>query len=146
MNEAVFLKLSRASRLTEFGIRKAWFAVGKDLIASANKAVLKRPRQGRVYIVRSPSGRRRRHRASRPGESHANLTGQLRKSIQWKVRGRDLDFGYGIAKANAPPYAQFVENGTTRMEARPTLLNAINENRRNAEQHLLNSVVQEFNK
>ena len=65
--------------------------------------------------------------------------------MQWKVRGRDLDFGYGIAKANAPDYAPFVENGTTRMEPRPTLKNAIEENKRNAEQHLLFNVVKEFN-
>ena len=143
-NDLVFLKMSESTRLTEFGLRKAWFAVGKDLLKSANKAVLAKPRKGRLYIFRGPRGGRRRHRASRPFESHANLTGKLRKSMQWKVRGRDLDFGYGVANAKAPDYAPFVENGTTRMEPRPTLKNAIEENKRNAEQHLLNFVAKEF--
>ena len=143
-NDLVFIKMSESTRLTEFGLRKAWFKIGKDLIASADKAVLERPRHGRVYIVRGPRGGRRKHRASRPFESHANLTGKLRKSIQWKVRGRDLDFGYGVANTQAPDYANFVEQGTERASPRPTLKNAIDANKRNAEQHLLESVMAEF--
>lgn len=145
-NEKTFVEVKSANRLTEFGIRKAWFVSGKDILRSANKAVLARPRHGRVYRVKTASGRTRRHIASRPLESHANLSGRLRRSMQWKVSGMQLNFGYGIAKANAPDYAPFLENGTTRMEARPTLKNAIDENRRNIEQHLIQQVNAEFNK
>ena len=143
-NRVAIARINRISEITEFGIRRAWFAVGKDLLDSANEAVLRRPRHGRVYFRRGPSGRRRRHVASRPLESHANLSGTLRKSMQWKVRGRDLRFGYGAATANAPEYARFVEEGTSRMVRRPTLRNSIDANRRNTEQHLVQAVFREF--
>lgn len=141
--EKVLVKLEQANILTEKGIRRAWFAVGKDLKASANKEILRRPKGGRTYIRRDRAGRRRRHVASAPFETHANMTGALRKSIGWKVRGVQLEYGYGATKP-APSYAPFVELGTTKMEPRPSIQNSIKENRRNTERHLSDSVLREL--
>lgn len=140
---------SRTSQLTAFGIRKAWFDVGKDLKDEANKEMLKKPRQGRVYFIRTASGRRRRHVASRPFETHANLSGTLRRSMGWKVTGIELRFGYGLLNNDAPPYARAIEFGakfkTHRLEKRPSLLNSIKANRRNSINHIKRHVGKSLN-
>ena len=145
-NEEVYIKMKTSNRITSFAIRRAWFAVGKDVLTTARKEIRKKPRHGKVYVRRTASGRKRVHVASRPYESHANFSGDLGNSMQWKVSGPDLRFGYGIAKANAPDYASDMENGTPggKIKPRPTLRNSINDNKRNAEQHLVSSVNEGF--
>lgn len=95
----------------------------------ANREILHGPKTGRIYVIRTATGRRKRHRASAPGETHANRSGRLRRSLSWKVYGwQRAAFGYGVAvKASeaAPRYARFVEHGTRKMEPRPSLANAI---------------------
>jgi hypothetical protein len=73
------------------------------------------------------------NRSSAPGETHANQSGALRRSIGWKVHGSDsLTFGYGAGGSpSAPPYARSVEEGTVKMAARPSLANAIKATNRN---------------
>lgn len=144
-NKQVFRRIKKTARLSEFGIRQAWFSVGKDLIAEAKRATIVKPRSGRTYVIVTKSGKKRRHKASLPGESHANMTGTLRKSLQWKVQGTELEFGYGIANGAAPKYAQWVEFGTKRMAARPTAQNSIRDNEENAVQHFNREIVKELN-
>lgn len=141
--DRTFVKLKSSAVITERGIRKAWFKVGQDVKRRANAEILRKPKGGKTYIIRTAGGRKRRHVASKAGETHANLSGALRRSIEWRVRGDQLDFGYGVVKT-APEYASFVEEGTGRMGARPTLRNAINDTKRNAEQHLRDAVEKEF--
>lgn len=120
--------IQRVDGATRRSIRQAWFAFGKALLAEANTEILRKPKSGRTYIVRGPSGRKRRHVASAPGETHANLSGDLRRSLSWKVFGTDqMDFGYGVipGRDDSPEYASFVEFGTSRMAERPSLNNAI---------------------
>jgi HK97 gp10 family phage protein len=65
------------------------------------------------------SGRRYgSHTSSAPGQSPANWTGQLLKSIKvQKMKG--ISFVYITAK-----YAQFLEFGTSKMRARPFIIPA----------------------
>lgn len=134
-NKEVFVKIKKADRAIHRSVRHGLFDLGRDLRQTANTNILKKPKGGRVYIIRTPSGRRRRHVASAPGESHANLSGRLRRSLGWKVRGsRELEFGYGVDKQTTE-YAPFVENGTRRMGARPTLKIAVDDTTRNAENY-----------
>lgn len=138
------IRMTRLNRLTREGIRWAFFEIGRDLKETANTDILKRPKGGRIYIIRGKSGRGRRHVASAPGESHANLTGKLRRSIGWRVRGDTmLRFGYGLQET-APNYTLFVEKGTSKMAARPSLKNSINKNLRNAEVHFARSLNRRF--
>ena len=120
-------RLKDAGDLGRRSMRHAWFELGKDLRDRANREILRKPKGGRTYVVRMRGGRVRRHVASAPGETHANLTGDLRKSIGWKVTGEtQLDFGYGVSTRTASPrYDEYVEYGTRRMEPRPSLRNAI---------------------
>lgn len=109
--------------------RAGFFDFMAALKVEANKEILRKPKAGRTYIARDRSGRKRRHKASAPGESHANLSGTLRRSLSWKVFGWEkAEFGYGVssnAQNKAPGYAGFVELGTRLMKPRPSLQNAV---------------------
>ena len=128
-------KITMIRANTQKEMRFALHTIGAKHKRNADNAILGRTekKRGRVYRVRTGAGKRtRRHRASAPGQSHANLSGRLRRSIGWKVRGsKQLEFGYGLGKEEAPDYAAFVEGGTSRMKARSSLLNAMRSERRN---------------
>ncbi len=119
-NKKVFVQLDQLENRTRRGIRQFWFVFGKTLVKSLNESVLAKPRAGRVYLTRIKGGSRRRHVASRAGESPANRTGTYRKSTGYQMRGAmEMMFG---AEA---PYAGFLENGTPKMKPRPGLGNAV---------------------
>jgi len=130
----LFARLGTVNDGVRRAIRQGFFEFGKDLRDTASQEILRRPKGGRTYIVRQ--GKRRfRHTASAPGETHANLSGKLRRSIGFQIHGsRSMDFGYGVdPRGPAPDYAIYVEDGTSRMAARPSLQNAIRVTLRNGE-------------
>lgn len=110
-------------------MRRGWFNYLEALKRRANKEILKKNKRGRVYRVKIKGGYRR-HKSSMSPQSHANLHGELRRSLSWKVIGWDVGrFGYGIStnkKNAAPKYAPYVEGGTRKMRPRPSLHNAVN--------------------
>lgn len=118
-------------RLTKEGVEYAAWQSAKQLQQATSQQILQRPKGGRTYIRRDSAGRGRRHTASAPGETHANRTGRLRKALSYKVSSTEIEFGYGVTKNDAPEYAGFVEFGTRRMLARPSLQNGIASQRRN---------------
>lgn len=131
-SRAVVERIGRLGELTQSGVEHAAYTSAKGLQKAINAEILHKPKGGRVYVIRSATGRKRRHRASAPGETHANLTGKLRKSIGFKVNPNQLEFGYGVeSKEAAPDYAAGVEFGTKNMAARPSLQNGIKSERRN---------------
>ena len=100
-------------------IRQGFYTSGKQLVADLNKD-MKAPKSGRVYkVYRGVSGKLNKpkiHVASAPSETPAIITGKFRKSVDFAVRGnRTLEFG---ANQSAPEYAEFLEKGTSKMEAR----------------------------
>ncbi len=120
-----FRDLEETELKTRRAIRMMWFDLGDDLLKNAQAEILRKPKGGRVYLIRGRGGRVRRHRASAPGETHANLSGALRKAVSWKVHGNgEMTFGYGLNRSS-PEYDEFVEFGTRRMDARPSLGNAV---------------------
>ena len=136
-NAKVFATIEDIPNLTKRGLRQGMFKVGHSLIAVANREILKGEKTGITYIRRDRAGRRRRHLSSAPGETHANRTGLLRRSLSFQLRGSsEIEFGYGVSSGKeAPVYAKFVEFGTTKMKARPSLLNALNAEQGNMTQH-----------
>ncbi len=146
--QRIFLSLENIDRRTARGIRQGFFNIGRTLKRTANKNILdKSKKTGRIYIRRDRAGRRRRHRASAPGETHANMTGALRKAVAWKVHGSDeLEFMYGADGRTPPPYDAAIEFGTKdgRIKARPSLRNAISEIDRDAEVYFEEAITNEL--
>lgn len=133
-NEKAWISVKQHKRATRRGIRQGFYFLGRDLRKTAQEGIKKGPKTGKIYLIKS-GGRRRRHQASAPGEYPANLSGKLRRGIGFKVRGSDqLVFG---AEAD---YAPYLERGTSRMKARPSLLKAIEANERNARQHFVREI------
>ncbi len=128
--KAVF-KVRNLEKLTKAGVEHAAWTSARGLRTATGKEILRKPKGGRVYTSRTRSGARRKHTASASGETHANLSGTLRRSLDFKVSSREIEFGYGVTKGNAPEYAEFVEFGTKNMKPRPSLQNGIKGERRN---------------
>lgn len=100
-------------------IRQGFYISGKQLVESLAKD-MKAPKSGKKYKVYSGiSGKLKKpklHTASAPSETPAIITGKFRKSVDFAVKGnRTLEFG---ANQSAPEYAEFLENGTSKMQAR----------------------------
>jgi len=124
-------RINHLNKLTRSGVEFAAYMTAKGLVKTTSAEILRKPKGGRVYIRRDRIGRQRRHIASAPGETHANMTGKLRRSLSFKVGSNQLEFGYGVFKNDAPYYAQSVEFGKHRTAARPSLRNGIKAERRN---------------
>lgn len=104
---------------TRFGVERALWQSGKDINAEFNRQVLAKDKSGKLYLVRR--GRtKRRHRASAPGQTAANISGNYRKSRDFNVDG-----AHQLTIGNTAKYAGFLELGTSRMKARPGLANSI---------------------
>lgn len=148
---AAYVKIGMTKQLTQRGLRRAWYQIAPSILRELSKATLARPRQGRVYRIRTFGGRRTfRHVASLPGESHANMRGPLRRSRGWKSAGaHSIQIGYGVSSMSpnpAPRYAAAIEFGsrTRRIAARPSIANAINRDSRNTEGYFVQYIVKEF--
>ena len=72
------------------------------------------------------------------------FTGALRRSLSFQLRGSsEIEFGYGVSSGrSAPEYAGFVEFGTTKMRARPSLLNTLRSQQGNLTQHFENEILE----
>ncbi len=127
-NRKVVLQIANLSKATSQGINQAFYSIGKDLKGTAQQSILEPPKTGRTYLIRG-----RRHQASAAGEAPANLTGALKDSVDFKVgSSSSMVFEAGSSKVN---YAGFLEDGTSKMAARPFMIPAIKANERNAIAH-----------
>ena len=133
-NMKAFESMQNIEANTKFGIERGLFRLGKDLIKSFN-AQTKDRKTGKLYRV---PGRRRRVRASAPGQSPAVRSGKYKKAVGYKISGTTMRFG------NSVEYAGFLETGTSRMKARPGLGNAIKDNQRNGLLSLSDSIESEL--
>jgi HK97 gp10 family phage protein len=103
------------------GIRRGAYITGTQLVKDARDKMTRSPKSGRTYkIYRGLGGRRlsapRIHRASAQNQYPAVVSGRLRASVDFKVRGsQNLEFGAG---SNTIEYAKFLETGTSKMAPR----------------------------
>lgn len=121
---------------TRLGLERAWWMSAKDIQGTFNKQVLdKAAKSGRIYFRRIKGGARRRHQASAPFESPANRTGNYRKSFDFHVRGAE-ELNVGVTAE----YGGFLEIGTSRMQPRPGLSNAVTASERDIIRNLATEV------
>lgn len=145
LNERVFDEIADLDGAIRRGIRQTWFSFARDLTKEARKEILRKPKSGRTYVRIDRAGRRRRHVASAPGETHANITGELRRSVTWKVHGADsMDFGYGIVGKPAPDRGEFLEFPKDESRRRPSLQNAIDKVQGNVNDHFDRHMLEEL--
>ena len=141
-DQQVLAKLSNMTGNTRQSIRRGFFKYGRIWKKEAVDST-KRAKTGNEYTFRrGKRGRLRRYRASAPGESHANRTGALTKSLGWKVNGTtEMLLGYGIDKS-APVYSGAIELGRKdgSILPRPTIKNALDSTERDLTKILLNSI------
>ena len=131
------IRISRLERQSKRALRHGFFGLGKDLVNTSRELILNPPKTGKWYRV---AGRKRRHRASAAGQAPANMTGRLRSSIDYKVRGSyKMEFGSNPAKngntAKTSKYAKVLEYGNARIARRPYLEPSIRKNARNGRKH-----------
>lgn len=130
-----FASSEKLAARTRFGVEKALWRSGKDITAEFSRQVLAKDKRGRLYIRMIKGGARRRHIASAPGQTPANMTGNYRKSSGFSVDGaHQLTFG------NSAAYAGHLEVGTSRMKARPGLGNSIKASERDIIRNLADGI------
>ena len=91
-----------------------------NTIRNAELEVLKGQRGGRKY--RKPHTKRATYTASAPGEPPARRTGNLRMHWNGQVKSKNSSGGGVTVIAeleSQEPYASYLENGTSKMAARP---------------------------
>lgn len=156
-NKTVLLKTKKLDQLTREGIRKGFYYLGKDLIKESRVLINKKPKTGRVYLIRK-NGILQEHRASSAGEAPAVITGRLRESVDFLVSGgntmifgarknvrmRSTTQGAGFSMTGTAQhvidYPKYLEDKTMKIAARPYLLPAIKKNYRNAEVHFKDQI------
>lgn len=130
-NEKTMLNLAQMPQKIKRGIRRGAYLSGKKLVRETRNRINDKPKSGRTYTIYTGIGgkalrRPRKHIASAAGEAPAVISGSLRKSVDFKVRGnKRLDFGAGSSSVE---YARILEvggsTGRGRIAPRLYLLNA----------------------
>ena len=103
------------------GMRRGLYISGNSLTKDVRTRMTSRNKSGRVYkIYKGIGGKRlkvaRRHTASAPGEYPSVISGDLRKSVDFKVMGSTrMRFGAGNSQVD---YAKRLEEGSGRLKPR----------------------------
>lgn len=117
-NQRVFIGLDRITRKHKKAIRDSSFDIGRKSRKDTRRNILTGRKTGVTYNV---SGKV--HQASAPGESPANMTRKLARSVDYDVRGhKQVEFGYKEL------YGEFLEEGTRYMDKRPNLRKVLDDN------------------
>lgn len=93
---------------------------GKMVTAELKKVITTGTRTGRVYYRRGIA-----HQASAPGEAPASWTGRLANGFEYKAQRRSLVIGSTAFSDGNAPYPKYLDEGTSRMEARPYFVSTI---------------------
>jgi len=136
-NKKVYAQIDRLERQSRRAVRQGFFRLGNDLKETSRRLIIDPPKTGRLYRI---SGRKRKHRASAPGQPPANMTGSLQRSISFKIKGAEsMEFGSNPQKSDSAKktwlYARRLEVGDARIARRPYLEPSVRKNARNGRKH-----------
>jgi HK97 gp10 family phage protein len=95
------------------GFKKGGILATRDLKRSLTTG----SRSGRVYVIGG-----KKHTASAAGEMPAKVSGELARSVGYEVGNKQLIIG------EAAPHAGYLEDGTSKMEARKHLKPVVERN------------------
>ena len=130
-SKQVLFDISTVEKSHGAAIRHALFETGKHLKDDARSRINNRGRTGNIYQFNG-----RVHQASAEGEAPANLTGALRNSVDYSVRGkRQVEFGYKVE------HGEWLENGSRFIKQRPNLETVSDDNIT----YFMRSLVRHFN-
>ena len=136
----VLIGIARLNGALKNAIRSGFQEMGTNLVRTAENSILNESKLGRWY----PSGKinrlpRDNHRASAAGQTPALISGQYFEGLDYIPHGgMEIEFG------NEAPHAEFLEDGTKNMDARPGLRNSIDSNARNFRQYIEVSLEKEL--
>ena len=129
-NRKTFISIDKATHNVREGLRDALTEIGKENVRHTQRLIKEPPKTGRFYLFRG-----RLHQASAPGQSPANRSGKLLKSVRYRTHNWDsMEFGDHV------PYGKYLELGTHKMEPRPHLGRTVRQKRRDTYNALLNAV------
>lgn len=110
--------LPKMNRRFKGGIHAALNQAGFNLVKTAKDGIQQQKKQGRLYRRRG----RRAKRASAGGQYPGTVTGQTISSIDFDLRGgSQMEFGIRDRQNGPRDLPTWLEEGTNKMEARPTL-------------------------
>ncbi len=119
-NRKVFITIRDAEDIFDRGIRRGLYEIGRENVKHTRKLIFNPPKTGHLYMIRGML-----HQASAPGEPPANLTGKLRRSVDYIVRGSSqMEFG------DKELYGKFLELGTPKIKPRPHLSRTVKDKSR----------------
>lgn len=74
--------------ISKASVRLSMYVFGDNIKREAKRLILEPPKTGRIYRLEL-KGVKVYHQASAPGEPPANFTGDLRNTIDYRVKGSD---------------------------------------------------------
>lgn len=129
-NRRADIHIKNANKITVSQIRLGFMMFGNRLVDDCRRYILEPPKTG----IKWPS---LSNRSSKKGESPADQTGVLRRSINYQqISHKQMVFG------SRADYAPFLEGDLER----PFLSRAVDENERNGEKIMEDSIKQGLNK
>lgn len=119
----VLVNVGKIKNLFNKGIRDAFFDQGDRNVKYARKQILKRNKTGRLYKIKGAL-----HRASAPGEFPANLSGKLRRGVDYTVRGHSqMEFGDRAKHGVYLELGTKTASGDVKMEPREYIIRTVEE-------------------
>ena len=110
----------RLIRRHEQNIHEGLVEHGKEVTVSLSRVITTGSRTGRVYRFRGRS-----HTAAADGEPPANRSGKMAKSFVYRASTKQLMVGNEAFSRKGAPYPSYLEEGTSRMGAKPYFVNTI---------------------
>lgn len=150
-NKKVQIQIGQLTERQFRGIRRAFYYSGKDLVVTSRQLIKNPQKTGKIYRKRNPrTGGIEMHQASAFGEPPANFTGDLARSINFKVSGANtMEFG-SKEITSSYPHRAFVDYGRylepNAKLNRPFLINAIKRNYRNIQIHFEREIKKSINR
>ena len=138
VDNTAFLVIKRSLFNTKEGLRRGLLDVAPEIEKEVIRRIKSPPKTGRYYLIGG-----RIHQASAPGESPADLTGELADSV-----GSEVSSPTQLIIGDRAEHGRWMELGTTdgRIAPRPHLKPAALSKAREVEQALVRGVARELGK